>query len=151
MPVQYAWLPVMRFVPTDGGVETIDLKAAFSDTTGPGKTLASHMPEQNDRLDVNRVGRPTSFGFRPECKFTLEIISMENQAFLATIVNRLLSDSWQVYASLDNGTNYRRVKLKSYKGPEPNKEKVFTGARYELTLSGTDLLDSVPNIGTGTW
>lgn len=151
--VQYAWLPVMKFVPTDGYEETIDLQAVFTDTGGPGSIRASHPAVLTDREDVNRRYAPVAWGMRGEAKLVLELVTMELHAYVALIVNRLTSESWTCYLSLDGGSTYREVRLQpnGYKGPEPNKEKTYSGGRYELHLRAVDLLDQVPAINTGTW
>jgi hypothetical protein len=149
---QYAWKGVFKFIPTDGIEETMDLASVFTDTSGPGKIDPSHVYESTNRQDVNRRGNQKDWGFRPRCKMTFEIIDTALQAYFALIVNRLrATDVWVVLLSLDGGINYRQVQLKSFDGPDPIQGKTFAGAKYVLEVEGVELLDQIPNLGSGVW
>lgn len=148
---QYKWKPVFKFVPTDGIEEVLDLIAV-----GLTPTLidASHEPDVNARIDVNRRGNAKGSGFRPRCKMKFEIVDTALVAYLLLAVNRLLAtDIWTVYLSLDGGITYRQVEMaaKGFDGPKAIQGKTFAGATYTLDMQAVDLLDQVPNLGTGVW
>jgi len=149
---QYAWRAMFKFVPTDGIEEVMDVGQVFTDTGRPSAIDAGHVPDVTHRIDVNRRGNAMGWGYRARCKMSFEIISTETQAFLALIVNRLLAnDIWTVYLSLDGGITYRQVELKSYDGPDAIEGKTFAGAKYSVEVQSVELLDQVPNLGTGMW
>ncbi len=86
---QYAWQPVMKFVPTDGTEDVMVFSEVFTDTNGPKSVVASHELEQTSKEDVNRSFNSRNWGFRPRCRFEFEIIDTQTQAYFALIVNRL--------------------------------------------------------------
>jgi hypothetical protein len=150
--MQFNWQPVMKFVPTDGVEEVMDLREVFTDTSGPGMIDANHLPEQTKRNDVNRRNTSVGWGFRPTCKFTIQLISTELHQYLALMVNRLMkSDVWACFLSLDGGLTFREVQLKSYSGPKPIGGKNFVGAEYVVDIEGVELLTQVPALQTGVW
>lgn len=146
----YAWSPRFKFVPTDGIEETLDLMAVLP----PTSVDPSHESDVSARRDVNRKGNARVWGFLPTCKMKFEVIDTTRVAYLLLIANRLRASAlWTTYLSLDGGVTYRQVEAaaKVLDGPDAIQGKTFAGARYTLSVVGVDLIDTVPDLGTGVW
>jgi hypothetical protein len=148
---QYGWLPMVKFVPTDGIEEVLDLIAVG---LRPTKIEPTHEPDITGRIDSNRRSNAKFYGFRPACKMTFEVIDTSLVSYLHLITNRVpANDVWTVYLALDNGVTYRQIDpaSKLLTGPVAIQGKTFAGATYTLDLMAVDLIDQVPGLGTGVW
>ena len=150
MPVNgYEWRHLVKMTPQNGSEEIYDLQTLLSDASGPVRTQIDWRPEVDQREDVNRRGRSRTWGFRLACTLTFDIMTMTDQAYLVTILERLaLRPLWRVDLSLDAGAFYEQVELVNYGGPSPLGGKTFVGGRFEIGLRGVELLDRPPAIAT---
>jgi len=146
--MSYAWWPYVRFTPTNGIVETWDLRAKFSDVNGPVRTGLDYVSDRERRVssDERRLGL-LHRGFRPRVDLELEIFTLAHQSNFATLLSRLRRPAdWLVELALDGGITYRAVQLDSHDGPTPLGGKTFIGARHRVRFDGVELLADLPDM-----
>ena len=147
----YEWKTQVRIVPQNGLEETIVFATAFSDAGGPVRVDLRYEEVIVEREDVNRVLRPLRLGFRVSPDFTFDIVTTVDQANLAKIANRLMSPDFNLFLSLDAGVVEREIEMTRAPSPDPLGGKTANGARFRLGTECIELIDEIPDIGTGSW
>lgn len=142
----YSRYALVRMVPDNGAEEVLDLMQAFTDARGPTTIEEQHrLVAVTTRENINRELSPRHYGFRSVTRLRFDICTMEDQQWLARMVNRAIRDDWTTYLSVDAGTNEQEVELTAYDGPDVL-QKSYIGARYSMTLTAVELLDEIPLI-----
>jgi hypothetical protein len=145
----YVWDPVFRVVPANGIEEVYWLSDRLTDCGGSARIGIAWPEDQELRVDINRDLRAVVNGVRPEVTIDCTILSMDDQAFLAKIVSRLIRPrDFAVYLSLDGGCVERQVVLSKSMSIAPLAGKTVIGAAFSLPLRAKSLIDYYPEMMT---
>lgn len=148
----YEWIHRIRAVPLNGSARTYQLNQIFSDASGPTKTDVRYDVVKDSRYNVDRWADPLIHGWRVRVILTLEIVTMEEEHWLAEILNRLSDrEEWTIYLSLNGGTTEREIVLRDFKGPTPLGGKTHAGAQFVLDVECVELITEKPDLMDGNW
>jgi len=140
----YRWRAMIKTVPSNGPEEVFDLKTLLTDGNGPLRCIPRYQDLADEHETLNRTLRRVEFGMRPEVRMHFEIMTMADQAHLATIVERLMRPDYDVQLSLDQGLTYRSVVLSRIPDPQALRGKTIAGAELELGLRCKSPIDRIP-------
>jgi hypothetical protein len=144
----YLWQPWFNL--SVGGKK--NLRTAMPYAGGPIRIELNYIPVFERRETVSKSVNILHYGYRVNVAMTFAAGgSMADHAVLADIVNALTDPAKTVDLSLQGDTNYRRVELRRYDGPDPFDGKTFAGAYFRLEVETQDLIATVPAIGSGVW
>jgi hypothetical protein len=149
----YEWWPMLKITHPNRSDVVIDMRYDFAYAGGPVRVHGPNYALQTlEREDINRAQYARSLGIRVSAGLEFAIgDDMEDHQFIVRIVNAALDPESTLALSLDGGAVYRRVVLTAHDGPDAFGGKTFAGARYRLDFRCADLIDEVPEIGTGSW
>lgn len=155
MPNGYTWQTLVRITPKDGPSETINLSTGFLDGGSSRSVLTKAEPRYIERIDaaedINSAQRPRLRGYECEVMLRFELADVgTHHPTIARIMNRLMSPYWTVELSLNNGVTYREVVLRKAGSPRPFGDKTVAGFKVEHVVVCRELLDTYPDIGSGT-
>lgn len=148
--MSYQWYPIVDYMPDNGAPSTVDLRAALTDASGPVAHRLSYPLDSRPFLDVNRKSNPIIYGMRPKLDILCDVITLADQAAVATLVSRLADRNWAVYLSLDGGFTSRQIVLTGYRGPDPLGGKTVAGARHTVSVETGSLLAELPSMSSGS-
>ena len=144
----YLWQPWFNLTP--GGKK--NLRSLMTYAGGPIKIDVNYVPVTERRETVAKTVNTLHFGFRVNVTLTFAVGSnMADHTVIRDIVNALVDPAATVDLSLQGDTNYRRVELRRYDGPDPFDGKTFAGAYFRLEVETQDLIAAIPAIGSGVW
>jgi len=147
----FLWTPAFRLTPQNGPVQVIPLNSTtLADAKRPVSTELIDEPDRDERVDVQREARSALFGIRRSVRFTLEIATMLNQAWIAQIVDALLDPRWTVELTLNytaTAPTWREVEYTEYT-IESVADKWFAAHRIRLGVRCRALLTEVPRVTT---
>ena len=151
MPQGYKWDVRVRIDPVNGDDVSLNLMTLLTDVLGPAFVQLAYVPDIVQRETVNQNQDHFIRGFRPTVTLLFDVTQMNDQATLAQILNALAAPDCDVFLSLDGGTTERRVTLTKNIGPVALGGYTHTGARYSISVEAVDLIQTLPDIGSGTW
>lgn len=143
----YSWR--LRTVPLDGPETTVTLPSYGAG--GILKSMPRYEREAIEWTTPNRTARQFVFGVRPMVTLSVELLdTATDDPTFVTAFNSAIDNASQLFLSGDGGTTEREVQLISNHSRDPLDGKTV-GVVFSWEFRAVDLIQSIPNLGSGVW